>query len=106
DRRQRRPALVAERRMAPPAEPGRAHRRRRGVLPWVLLLVILTATFGVTLAIHRPQLIHFVIDQMPDLIPRLTRAKTLEGIAATQGALEDPRSRKADRLPQAGSIDR
>lgn len=107
--------LVADRRMAPRSEEPEdapAYPRRRRVLPWALLLVILAATAGLVLALQRPQLVTPVIDQMPDSLARLARTglELLQpsGTAPDAGgeAADDPRSRKADKLPQAGAPDR
>ncbi len=111
------PPLVADRHMAPAPEAHAAatHTRgRRRVLPWALLLVILVATAGLVLALQQPQVTRAVIDQISDTLARLARTgvELLHPLDAQDAqdaggeATDDPRSRKADKLPQAGAPNR
>jgi len=87
----------------PPAPDRRPKRSIVGRMArWTMVLIMVGASgAGLWFLSQRPGGIMSVVDNLPDPIPRYTRA-AWELLRPLDDTLGDPRSRKSDRLPVAG----
>lgn len=99
-------AMAIESTQAFEPPPAADHTPKRSIVGrmarWAMILMMIGASgAGLWFLSQRPGGIMSVVDNLPDPIPRYTRA-AWELLGPLDETIPDPRSRKSDRLPVAG----